>query len=208
MPLPPIFWNGIAHASIGASSPNPSGSPVLPYQNVTRPTPYRNWCWAAVARGIAEFYGSASHSQCDIATQALGAVNKVAAGTDCCDWANRAVCNVQYALDAALQVHGNRNGAPQAVTINPPWPSALLAQEIAAKHVLGVRVWWNGSQLASNRGSHFVVLHGYAQHPKEFVFVSDPNPHAGIVGQRMPLRQLASCYDQIGNWTHLYLTKP
>lgn len=203
IPVRPVASSG------GATAPSPC---ALAYTVVFRQE--SNWCWAAVAKAVADFFAVIGTTQCSIATAALAAYPKPAVrGLDCCIAANAAgPCNVDWKLDAALSVYGNlappmRNVSsyPPAV---PPFASALLSAEMTAKRPVGVRIKW------ADKGSHFVAVYGYDVDATgaEYVCVGDPDPvYAATLARsrdRILLWDLATRYDVTGEWTTLYPTTP
>jgi hypothetical protein len=145
-----------------------------------------NWCWAAVAAGVAAHYG-AVWQQCDIAGLELG--------QHCCTAGkNSGVCNVPYFLDLALTRVGHfETMKDTAVPLSP-----YVIAEISADRPLGVRVGWGG---AGDDG-HFLAIAGYSTIGEQFVDVEDPWWSASTV----PYAVLRSAYQGDGSWTHTYWT--
>lgn len=143
-----------------------------------------NWCWAAVAFGVAAHYG-AVWQQCDIAGLELG--------QQCCPpGTNTGVCNVPYYLDLALTRVGHfRALIVGAVPLNPQ-----VIAEIIANLPVGVRIGWPDGT------GHFVAIAGYSTTGGQFVDVEDPWYSASTVTYAV----LQSAYQGSGTWTHTYWT--
>jgi hypothetical protein len=143
-----------------------------------------NWCWAAVAKGVAAHVG-AVWQQCDIAGLELG--------QSCCPaGTNSGVCNLPWYLDLAL----TRVGHFRAMVGSPAPLVPQVSHEIHAHHPVGVRIGWSGG------GGHFVAIRGYSTHGGQFVDVEDPWYHASTVTYAV----LLSAYQGTGSWTHTYWT--
>ena len=139
-----------------------------------------NWCWAATSKGIEDYYGSARHSQCEIAGLTLGA--------DCCG--NRVPCNIAYYLDSAL------TAVAHFANIAGVEPSSSVSREIGARRPLCARVGWAGG------GGHFMAISGYDAATDSFL-ISDP-----IYGRQIvPRTVFTGAYQGSGSWTHTYYTK-
>lgn len=143
-----------------------------------------NWCWAAVAVGVAARYGAA-WQQCNIASLELG--------QHCCPaGTNPGACNVPYYLDRALSrvdhfatmITGVASLSPQVIT------------EINANRPMGVRIGWAGG------GGHFIAIAGYSTNGGQFVDVEDPWYSASTVAYTV----LQNAYKGTGSWTHTYRT--
>jgi len=65
------------------------------------------WCWAAVAKGIVEYYGGPRRRQCEYATQFLRQTRS------CCGEERSARCDVEYPVDLVLRHY--RMDAPPAL---------------------------------------------------------------------------------------------
>ena len=147
-----------------------------------------NWCWAAVAVSVAQFYVAASpwSQQCDVASQELGKT--------CCPAGSNTACDIPWYLDLALQrVKHLNTWAGGSV------PMGTIQGEISGSHPTGARIAW------STGGGHFVVVSGYSSSPAgDFVTIEDP-----IWAQStLALSVFQSSYQGSGRWSHTYFTLP
>ena len=184
MALAPVISHNLQ--SIGGPFPSAAlgGGPVhrvpgfhVPLQEQT------NWCWAAVAAGVAAHYG-AVWQQCNLAGLELG--------QQCCPAGiNACLCNVPYYLDCALiRVSHFRAMMFGVASFNPE-----VMTEINANFPIGVRIGW------SDGSGHFLAIAGYSTNGRQFVDVEDPWWSASTVTYAW----LQSGY-QGGVWTHTYWT--
>lgn len=143
-----------------------------------------NWCWAAVAVGVAARYGAA-WQQCNLAGLELG--------QHCCPaGTNPVACNVPYYLDRALTRVGHfRSMVAGSVPLNPQAITAINANE-----PIGVRIEWPGGT------GHFIAIAGYSTNGGQFVDVEDPWYSASTVSYAT----LQTAYKATGAWTHTYWT--
>ena len=166
---PPRILAGTAHVIPGFH---------VPLQEQT------NWCWAAVAKGIAARSG-AVWQQCNIAGLELG--------QQCCPAGTNPVpCNVAYYLDRAL----TRVGHYRSLLGRAAILASEVIPEINANRPVGVRIGW------SNGGGHFIAIAGYSTNGGPFVDVEDPWYSASTITYAV----LQSAYKGRGTWTHTYWT--
>jgi hypothetical protein len=145
-----------------------------------------NWCWAAVAAGVATFYGTNVKSQCQIVSDVLP--NAPAGG--CCP--DGAACNQQYQLLKALAYVGHLAATGSE---DHPLDKATLQAEITAGRPVGVQITWRDTG-----GGHFVAATGCA---------------GNVIDVRDPLwgptttsyTKLVEDYRGRGNWSRSYRTK-
>jgi hypothetical protein len=106
------------------------------------------WCWAAVAKGVADFYagGDCGMGQCDIATQVLNT-------GDCC---NGAPCNDWSELEAPLAVVQHTNGSPIDSSNGTDGILGIIQSAIDSQQPVPARIAW------SDGTGHFVVICGYS----------------------------------------------
>lgn len=168
------------------SAPEASQPPVQRWRRVNIPVQRQqqtNWCWAAVAVSIADFYGAAP-TQCAFVNTRLGR-------TDCCGAGAAGPCN---------QTHSGRD-AIDALGHLADWDAsrpgqALIRAEIDANRPMAVRVEWAGG------GAHLLVVDGYLEN---FDFVAVDDPWFGTAD--IALSTLHSAYQGTGSVTHHYLTQ-
>lgn len=165
-----------------------------------------NWCWAAVAHGVARYYGALGRSPFRDATQ--------------CDVARRLVPQAQCPprlqddrpeeLHTALDSMGHYYeipGHPLTPQASQILPKHEIQEQISTGYPIGCRIEWTTGQ------AHFVLIVGYRAeaHGRLRVWVCDP---------RLPSGSLTDCdYGVLlhgytdgsgtqGYWTHAILTQP
>lgn len=123
-----------------------------------------NWCWAAVATSVANFYDGTSRRQCDL-------VNQRRSLTTCCsepDASDDKLCNQADDTAAALADVGHHAGTSDlALTF------LRVQGEIMQDRLIGVRIEWAGQTVG-----HAVVLDGYyvTDGGDQYVVGDDPSP--------------------------------
>jgi len=145
----------------------------------------RNWCWAAVATSVAQFYDPASAwTQCALANGELGR-------DDCCGPGASGPCNVYGYLDSSLDRVGRLDHwSPGTATF------AQSQAETDGGRPLGVRTAWSGG------GSHFLCIIGY-QIIDNMLAVDDP-----FFGRSdVDYATFAGSYQGSGKWTDTYYTR-
>lgn len=182
------FANLVRASSIKPSAPISAnlrgGAPSSNNLPVTIPLQLqRNWCWAAVATGVANFFNIASGwSQCRVASKAL-------TPNDCCAHPGSQGCNVPYFLNLALTVVGHY------VAYSGVEPMATIQLEIDAGRPVGARIGWAGG------GGHFMVIAGYDLVNDSFLIL-DPIYGSNIV----PRVTFETAYQGSGSWSNTFYT--
>jgi hypothetical protein len=194
--LPPIF---------GPTKPLGPPARIGPYafvppasQDLAPPFPLTgqlqdNWCWAAVSQGVADHFGGAGVTQCDVATGTLPDAERNSA--QCCATARGGDCDKPYYLEQGLGFVGHFD----RMSVGSAGFTAIRA-EIGGGRPLCVRTQW------PDRSGHFVVVTGWEQpdNGQDYVHVHDP---AGPTYSVMTLRDLQIRYTAArGRWTHCYFT--
>lgn len=149
------------------------------------------WCWAAVSASVADYYGTAGFTQCDLATWA--ASTRGVANANCCKDGSSSDCNKPFTLDTALKHVGHLNAMTDGASTLPK-----VQSEIDGKHPLGVRVGWTGG------GGHFLVIDGYdttVADPK--IALADPFYGPSVVA----FNTFPAHYQGGAVWSHSYTTK-
>jgi hypothetical protein len=147
-----------------------------------------NWCWAAVALGIAHSYLDFTEAeQCDVARRVLSRA--------CCPDGFRDACDVPRHLPPALGDHfaGPTRGGTRARSF------PFVRECIRAGNPVAVRIKWAGS-----RTGHFVVIVGYRIAGEVVdLCVCDP-----WTGRRRKVRygHLMNNYYEAGTWDQSYET--
>ncbi len=150
---------------------------------------FDNWCWAAVADGIAQAYGEPARQQCQIVSEVLGEPS-------CCsDDAVVSVCNVPHDMAPALGSHH------ETTFIDPDHRRFnFIRKEIRAGRPVVVRIDWR-----TPGAGHVVVIAGYRKKGSIIdLHIWDPR-----TGERSQVRfgHFVSAYQQRGFWDHSYTTR-
>jgi hypothetical protein len=177
-----IFVLG-AGASAVAGAPTASGMLPLAMQRQEND----QWCWAAVASSVADFYGTGPTTQCAIAGSELGLV--------CCPAQPPAIgCDVPWYLDRALQ----RVGHLHCMTFVSE-SFATVQREVNGGKPLGARIAWSAS------GAHFVGLAGWSIDAMGTEYVDVHDPFYGFTTSTYA--SFVAGYRSPGDaWTHSYFT--
>jgi hypothetical protein len=158
-----------------------------------------NWCWAAVAVGIAEAYGDSAHfSMCAIAS-------KVQSVT-CCSQPVHPDCDRQQPLSLALVLGEGHcedffpRAKTQTLVSDPEGCWTFITGQIDRHRPIAVRMQLGPDE----RYGHFVVITGYDRHLLgRQLFVGDPR--AGE--SQFALSEFISRYLEDGRWHSTYITK-
>jgi hypothetical protein len=200
--LPFVFgklknWVIAAPAAEALLAPPPSSSPPelelsIPGQAQT------NWCWAAVAQGVSDYYSNLPMTQCTL----VGKVLKVQAGTDCCSNGGTSQCNRQWYLHKALETVGClREVVPRTPGLVP---LDDVKNEIDAQQPLGVRIEWTRGD--ARGGGHFVAIAGWRTGASGDPYVTVKDPW-GPATETLPIAEFVNGYGtDAGTWTHSYFT--
>lgn len=139
------------------------------------------WCWAAVAVGIAHFYGDTAAQQHTIASGVLG--------LPCLPNGANPNCHRGAFLEDALCVRHNFD------KLEIPLKFALIQKAICSGRPLCAR-------MGAGETGHFVVIHGFDE--EEEVYVADPEITCWIG----PYKEFKKNYRDTYEWTDAYATKP
>lgn len=149
---------------------------------IQQDTPY--WCWAAVASGIARFYGSSVFPQHVVAGYVLG--------RQCHPQGGPAACNCGASLTDALVVTDNFwQMIPRSFTLDE------VVRSINTGRPLCVRCE------DSNHSGHFVIIYGYSLNGTD-LYIADPSGDLFV----LPFHQFETSYRAIFTWSETYETKP
>lgn len=142
------------------------GVKVLPQSNL-------NWCWAAVAAAIGNFYEpNRGWTECELATHF--------AKCDCCTAPNVPACNqVQHIADAMTRYTHNLRGAARDQPDNCWLTADEIRAEIGAGHPICMRLVWTA--LPPDSPAHDIVVRGIFKDVNgvDYLNVSDPAPNVG-----------------------------
>jgi len=140
---------------------DPAGNPVPQiFQERTE------WCWAACAQMVLQFYGDASVQQCDLATQLFG--------EPCCANPDSPLCNEPAQVPDLAGVYANRGR--NAVLVPGYVPFETLQDEINANRPVELGFVFN------NGTGHQVLVCGWnidATGP--YLLINDPQLGSGAV---------------------------
>jgi len=138
-----------------------------------------NWCWAAVAVGIAKAYGDFSLTQCGVATLMFRDDNPA---PQCCAEDQRGVCDRQAALSEVLAI-------PDHVRLEEVLPAqefTFIEDEINAGRPIAVGIQRLDSD-GKEASGHFAVITGYlratgadGESTQEYVYFDDPLAKRGV----------------------------
>ena len=136
------------------------------------------WCWAACADMVSDFYGNAAVCQCEFANWLFGL-------SDCCSVPSSSLCNRPAEVTDVCGVY-NAFGV-QCASSSGTISLAALQYEIDQGRPIEAGLAWTGG------GGHAVLVYGYDDHGK--VHVHDP-----MYGQvAIPYTDLVSAYGH-GSW--------
>jgi len=189
MPLPdfllPAHPIAVSSSEFGALGGAPVSSRALPL--VMQIQEKSQWCWAAVASSIKDFYATGAMAQCAIASAELGLA--------CCPTASAAPgCNVPWYLDRALR----RVGHLDRMTFTSE-SFATVQLEVNGGRPLCARIAWSGS------GAHFVGLGGWSLDHIGTQYIDVHDPFYGFT--TATYTSFLTSYRAPGDtWTHSYFT--
>jgi hypothetical protein len=144
------------------------------------------WCWAAVAQAIDQFYHPGSTlTQCQIATKQLSA--------NCCDTPLPNGCNRPSLLEKALCVVKCFDQGPT----HPTLPFNDLRNRIKANDPKPICARIGYEDL----GGHFVVIKGVLERA-QMLLIADPSDGERLV----PFSEFLENYQGFGAWSDYYLT--
>jgi len=180
-----------AGGSPGGGGGGESGVPAAPphvweLPFAMQPQEQINWCWAAVAASVAQFYNAATAwaQQHAVAQAVLGLPN-------CCQQGGCPACDIPRRLSEALNHTGNLDHfQPHPFTFPDVRDSVWLG------HPMCARVEAEGI-------GHFVVVSGYNA-GLHWITVQDPSP-CGL--SFWPFQEFLSHYQHAWHCTHAYWTQ-
>jgi Papain-like cysteine protease AvrRpt2 len=177
---PSIPSRNMAGATGSGGQPNPLTF-VMQSQQQTE------WCWAATAASVADYYattsGAPSQSQCEIASTCLN--------FQCCPplppgWNG----NRFLALEDALGIHLAAGPTDSFLSFSD------ITNEIDAGRLVCCRIQWDNG--------HFNALIGYTNDIGQELVICDPEPSYG--NSVLPYKVFQSNYHG-GKWNAAYLTR-
>lgn len=129
-----------------------------------------NWCWAAVAVGIAYAYGDTGLTQCKLATKVFSTENPP---RQCCPSFSNGDCDVELSLKRALTVPGHEHLDGPVLGPGPqPWD--FIKTEIDGGRPIAVCV--------RGTNGHFLAITGYREdsNGEKYVYYDDPLVSRGV----------------------------
>jgi hypothetical protein len=149
------------------------------------------WCWASVAKCIADAYHDGPAEQCQIATTVLN--------RQCCTGVIDKECNVQHPLSLALKNNFVRFHAGLDDK-GAPFDFPFVKSFIDGHKPLPAHISYPST-------GHYVVITGYREEPRaKLVFVRDP-ANADNVLSAVDFTQFLNAYKFFGKWDVSYETK-
>ncbi|TDO06481.1 papain like cysteine protease AvrRpt2 [Mycobacterium sp. BK086] len=161
----------------------------LPF--VMQPQEQSNWCWAAVAVSVANYYDGTSRSQCSFVNTFLGR-------DDCCPGPTApSPCNVAEDIQPALEATGRWQGKKDG-----PVSAADLAviRDRPVGRPLVVEIHWKSSR-PPRLQNHFLAIIGHRVRDN-MVAVADP----AYGPSDLPLNELNTNYKSDGIVTQVHFT--
>jgi hypothetical protein len=169
---------GISVPSMAALAAAPGAAPTqlpVPYHRQTE----NNWCWAACAQMVFEYYHTNSLQQCDLASGQFGQV--------CCANPSSAACDQGEWPDDVYPKY-----AMGFVRLNSSMSLSDVTTEISNQRPVEVYYAWSG-----NAGAHVALIVGVF--PNGDVWVHDPWYGSG----QRAFSFVQSAYN-LGSWTISY----
>jgi|GEM_PF-6127479 len=146
------------------------------------------WCWAAVAKGIVEYYGGPVRRQCEYATEFLRQT------ATCCGAERTPRCDVDYPVDLVLRRYGME--AP------PPLPRPIALETIRRelerdRPIVALMRFAHGFHALAITGVHV---------ERRLIRFSDPDPRSSVAF--LDAQAFAGAYRGEGRWTYTLFTRP
>jgi hypothetical protein len=147
-----------------------------------------NWCWAAVARGVALAYGSGGEKQCEIASRVLSPKG-------CCPTRKNNPCDVVSFLQPALDLH------------HRDFDGSLSVEAVRQELREGRPVCARMARVTNDEEGHFVLIAAWGRNPSgaEFFLVWDPD--FGNATEQW-VEVFRTRYRDEWRWDYSYLTQP
>jgi hypothetical protein len=149
--------------------------------------PQKNWCWAAVAASVFNYYNrNQSLTACILASDILQRYG-------CCQ--NPSFCDLQHDLARALKYNDNLDGSPIRGAISF---ERCYDQIVTYKKPICAYIQWHGSG-----AGHFVVISGVNK--QSFLNLKIHDPLGDIIYINYEI--FCARYKNSGSWIYTYLTK-
>ncbi len=147
-----------------------------------------NWCWAAVAKGIVEYYGGPVRRQCEYATYFLGQT------ATCCGAETQPRCDAPYPIDEVLRHHD---------VFAPPSFRRAVSLETLRRELERDRPVV--ALIAYATGFHAVAIRAVNVRERLIGF-ADSLSRTGR--SRSDAAAFGGAYASTGRWSHTILTRP
>jgi hypothetical protein len=146
------------------------------------------WCWAAAADMVLDFYGQPVVTQCDLA-------NNLFPGQNCCANPGGAACNQGVEVRDIRRLYILRNLT--ATRISRSVSFRRLRNEIDAGRPIEVAFFWSGG------GGHVAIVRGYREDNQgRFLYVNDPLDQYQVA--EVPFHRLKIAYG-LGSWARTWV---
>jgi Papain-like cysteine protease AvrRpt2 len=175
-------------------------APTKPF--IMQPQEATNWCWAAVAVSVNNFFGSPvgvladpAWDQFKLANQLLG----ITSAPGCAQMPVPTKCNQPEGLDVALTI--TKNLMPDGAKFDQHLTYDSIQKWVAAQLPLGARITWYGG------GAHFIALDGVKlmNSGERMVHVQDPSFTSTSPPGLWDYDALVESYLEEGYWSDTYL---
>lgn len=154
------------------------------------PQAQTEWCWAAVALGVSEFFDpTTTWTQCRIVCTELQ-------DDSCCADGSTTACNQPGSLEQALAITGNLQGAA-----TPPLSQDEVAAELAAGRPVCARIGWRDG------GAHFVAITAVDTATNRLLIQDPETKSADSRGSDWQYDAFRDNYRARGEWTNSFLTQ-
>jgi hypothetical protein len=193
-------WAGSQAVSINPPLQTESKAATQPFVMQTQQA--TNWCWAAVAVSVNDFFGSPvgvfagpAWTQSSLANKQLG----ITSSPGCAQTPVPTPCNQPEALDVALNI--TKNLMPDGAKFNQHLTFESIQNWVTAQLPLGARITWYGG------GAHFIALDGckLMSSGERMVHVQDPSFSSTSPPGLWDYDALVESYLEEGYWSDTYL---
>jgi hypothetical protein len=147
-----------------------------------------NWCWAAVTKGIVEYYGGPILEQCEYATRFLRQT------ISCCGAETEARCDAPFPVDEALAAYGHFAPPPYR---RPIGLSALRRELERDRPIVAL--------MSFPRSFHAVAITAVHLAERRIGFC---DPLLGAGRSDLDAETFATAYGCGGRWAYTMLTRP
>jgi hypothetical protein len=195
-------WAGyIGSQAVSINPPLQAESKAVTQPFVMQTQEATNWCWAAVAVSVNDFFNPPNAlagppwTQSTLANKLLG----ITSSPGCDQTPVPTPCNKPEALDVALTI--TQNLMPDGARFNQHLTFDSIQKWVAAQLPLGARITWFGG------GAHFIALDGckLMSSGQRMVHVQDPSFSSTSPPGLWDYDALVESYLEEGYWSDTYL---